>query len=276
MISQRWILLGLLAALTLLGACSADQGEAQKEVATTAAPQGHEDANAGGGPDEHAKDEKPHGDEPAGGHDEHAEGVAALSQGGEKVLAPMALGEELRAPGEVLENAYGTTLITPSIPGLVVKRHARLGDEVKAGTLLVPLSSVEVAQARKERGGDQHDHRDELEAPDGASFGLHRRSRPGPPSTVKRGLCLSPLCQKAREVRHRGGFVRSVRVGLQRRIDSPWPSNPVSAPVLIARRTPEAKPAAGASPRRACRSCTAAAATSDAAATAASSHASSA
>ncbi|HWS28176.1 MAG TPA: hypothetical protein VN259_16565, partial [Xanthomonadales bacterium] len=167
MISQRWILLGLLAALTLLGACSADQGEAQKEVATTAAPQGHEDANAGGGPDEHAKDEKPHGDEPAGGHDEHAEGeeghedeeASPLTMSAEQLeaagvrfetLAPMALGEELRAPGEVLENAYGTTLITPSIPGLVVKRHARLGDEVKAGTLLVTLSSVEVAQAQGE------------------------------------------------------------------------------------------------------------------------------
>jgi cobalt-zinc-cadmium efflux system membrane fusion protein len=167
MISQRWILLGLLAALTLLGACSADQGEAQKEVATTAAPQGHEDANAGGGPDEHAKDEKPHGDEPAGGHDEHAEGeeghedeeASPLTMSAEQLeaagvrfetLALMALGEELRAPGEVLENAYGTTLITPSIPGLVVKRHARLGDEVKAGTLLVTLSSVEVAQAQGE------------------------------------------------------------------------------------------------------------------------------
>ena len=167
MISQRWILLGLLAALTLLGACSADQGEAQKEVATTAAPQGHEDANAGGGHDEHAKDEKPHGDEPAGGLDEHAEGeeghedeeASPLTMSAEQLeaagvrfetLAPMALGEELRAPGEVLENAYGTTLITPSIPGLVVKRHARLGDEVKAGTLLVTLSSVEVAQAQGE------------------------------------------------------------------------------------------------------------------------------
>jgi cobalt-zinc-cadmium efflux system membrane fusion protein len=67
-----------------------------------------------------------------------------------ETLAPMTLGEELRAPGEVLENAYGTTLITPSIPGLVVKRHARLGDEVKAGTLLVTLSSVEVARAQGE------------------------------------------------------------------------------------------------------------------------------
>ena len=67
MISQRWILLGLLAALTLLGACSADQGEAQKEVA--AAAQGHEDHKDG------EKGEEGHADEPDSGHaDEHAEG----------------------------------------------------------------------------------------------------------------------------------------------------------------------------------------------------------
>lgn len=167
MISQRWILLGLLAALTLLGACSADQGEAPKEVATAATPQGHDDANAGGGHDEQKDGEKGHADTPDGGHGEHAEGeeghedgeASPLTMSAEQLeaagvrfetLAPMALGEELRAPGEVLENAYGTTLITPSIPGLVVKRHARLGDEVKAGTLLVTLSSVEVAQAQGE------------------------------------------------------------------------------------------------------------------------------
>lgn len=161
MIAQRWILLGLVAALTLLGACSADPGEAQKDVAAAAAPQEH---------DEHKDDaegDKGHEDESDGGHDEHAEGeeghedeeaspltltAAQLEAAGVRfeTLAPMTLGEELRAPGEVLENAYGTTLITPSIPGLVVKRHARLGDEVKAGTVLVTLSSVEVAQAQGE------------------------------------------------------------------------------------------------------------------------------
>ncbi|MCC6592057.1 MAG: efflux RND transporter periplasmic adaptor subunit [Xanthomonadales bacterium] len=158
MISQRWILLGLLAALTLLGACSADQGEAPRDGASAAATQGH---------DEHEDSEKGHEDESDGGHDEHTEGeeshedeeASPLTMSAEQLeaagvrfetLAPMALGEELRAPGEVLENADGTTLITPSIPGLVVKRHARLGDEVKAGTLLVTLSSVEVAQAQGE------------------------------------------------------------------------------------------------------------------------------
>jgi membrane fusion protein, heavy metal efflux system len=138
MISQRWILLGLLAALTLLGACTADQGEAPRDGASAAATQGH---------DEHAEGEEGHEDGEASPLTMSAEQLEAAGVRFE-TLAPMALGEELRAPGEVLENAYGTTLITPSIPGLVVKRHARLGDEVKAGAVLVTLSSVEVAEAQ--------------------------------------------------------------------------------------------------------------------------------
>lgn len=63
-------------------------------------------------------------------------------------LAPAVLREELRAPGEVVDNAYGTALITPRIEALVVRRHAKLGDEVKAGAPLVTLSSVEVANAQ--------------------------------------------------------------------------------------------------------------------------------
>src|SRR5690606_23430413 len=47
-----------------------------------------------------------------------------------------------------VDNAYGTTLITPRVEALVVRRHARLGDEVAAGAPLVTLSSVEVAQAQ--------------------------------------------------------------------------------------------------------------------------------
>jgi len=49
----------------------------------------------------------------------------------------------LRAPGEVLDSAYGTTLITPRVESLVVRRHAKLGDEVRAGAPLVTLSIKE-------------------------------------------------------------------------------------------------------------------------------------
>jgi cobalt-zinc-cadmium efflux system membrane fusion protein len=75
---------------------------------------------------------------------------AALSAAGIRieVLTPSALSEELRAPGEVIDNAYGTTLITPRVDAIVVRRHAKLGDEVAAGAPLVTLSSVEVAQAQ--------------------------------------------------------------------------------------------------------------------------------
>jgi cobalt-zinc-cadmium efflux system membrane fusion protein len=75
---------------------------------------------------------------------------AALRAAGIRVqtLQPSALSEELRAPGEVVDNAYGTTLITPRIEALVIRRHAKLGDEVRAGTPLVTLSSVEVAGAQ--------------------------------------------------------------------------------------------------------------------------------
>lgn len=60
------------------------------------------------------------------------------------------LGERLNAPGEVVDNAYGVTLITPRVEALVVRRHAKLGDEVRAGAPLVTLSSVEVAEAQGE------------------------------------------------------------------------------------------------------------------------------
>ena len=144
---QRWMVLGLLAALTLLGACSSEQADNPAQSASATAAPEHDEAE-GDGHDEHAEGKE--------GHEEEASplklSAEQLDAAGIKfeTLAPMTLGEELRAPGEVLENAYGTTLITPSIPGLVVKRHARLGDEVKAGTLLVTLSSVEVAQAQGE------------------------------------------------------------------------------------------------------------------------------
>lgn len=147
MIVQRWMVLGLLAALTLLGACSSEQADNPEPAASATAAPEHDEAE-GDGHDEHAEGEE--------GHEEEASplklSAEQLDAAGIKfeTLAPMTLGEELRAPGEVLENAYGTTLITPSIPGLVVKRHARLGDEVKAGAVLVTLSSVEVAQAQGE------------------------------------------------------------------------------------------------------------------------------
>ena len=94
------------------------------------------------------------------GHDEHEQGEidahsvrmdeAAMRAAGIELqtVEPSMLNAELRASGEVIDNAYGTTLITPRVEALVVSRHARIGDEVEAGAPLVTLSSVDVANAQ--------------------------------------------------------------------------------------------------------------------------------
>ena len=93
-------------------------------------------------------------------HDEAAEETspglkmtpAELQAAGIKLqtLKPSAASERLRAPGEVLDSAYNTTLITPRVEALVVRRYAKLGDEVRAGEPLVALASVEVTDAQAE------------------------------------------------------------------------------------------------------------------------------
>ncbi len=63
-------------------------------------------------------------------------------------VAPRALNETLRIPGEVVINAYRSVLVTPRITAQVVARHAKLGDKVEVGQPLVALSSVEMAEAQ--------------------------------------------------------------------------------------------------------------------------------
>lgn len=125
--------------LMLLTACSGEPPSGARAPATAPSSRSPE---AETGP--HADVE---GDEPSG---PIRLDPAALAAAGIRVEALDAtdLSEELRAPGEVLDNAYGTTLITPRVDALVVRRHARLGDEVAAGAPLVTLSSIEVAQAQ--------------------------------------------------------------------------------------------------------------------------------
>ena len=138
----------ILLALALAGAgCSQETTSPPKGAKSEAA---HQEKEA----EEHAGEDEgeSHGDE---GEDAGAAGpvkidAAAMQAAGIRVeaLQPAALSEELRAPGEVLDNAYGTTLITPRVEALVTRRHARLGDEVVAGAALVTLSSVDVANAQ--------------------------------------------------------------------------------------------------------------------------------
>jgi cobalt-zinc-cadmium efflux system membrane fusion protein len=132
--------LGLLAALISLAGCSqqAPEPPGSPTPPATAATE-----------DEHS--------EAAGEHAEETEAPLSMTAAEQaaaglrvEALAPMKLGEVLQAPGEVVDNAYGVTLITPRVAALVVRRHAKLGDEVAAGAALVTLSSVEVAEAQGE------------------------------------------------------------------------------------------------------------------------------
>lgn len=132
--------LALLFASSALAGCSqkdAEPPQASSPTATTAIEHEHSEAA-----DEHADETKAPLSMTAA--EQSAVGLRV------ETLAPMRLDEVLQAPGEVVDNAYGVTLITPRVDALVVRRHAKLGDEVAAGAALVTLSSVEVAEAQGE------------------------------------------------------------------------------------------------------------------------------
>lgn len=154
MASMRTILTPLAAALLIaLAACSKEAPSIASASAETDKQQTTASANA--------KESAGEADHPEGGEDhEESEGAAttvsmdaaAMQAAGIRVraLAPSTIGGQLRAPGEVLDNAYGTTLITPRVAALVVRRHAKLGDEVRGGAPLVTLASVDVSDAQAE------------------------------------------------------------------------------------------------------------------------------
>lgn len=134
--------------LALVG-CSKDSPSATAQASSA--------ASAGGAGTDQQADKAGDGERP--GHDEEGEGArevtmdaAAMKAAGIRLqaLEPSTPSEQLRAPGEVVDNAYGTTLITPRVEALVVRRLAKLGDEVRKGTRLVTLASVEVSDAQAE------------------------------------------------------------------------------------------------------------------------------
>lgn len=151
---NRYFGLAVMATLLItLTACSSKTAETESASNAKATEQ-HADESK----DEHGKEEGSgeHAEEAGGEHGEEEASKSikmdakAMAAAGIRVtkLDKALLNEELRTPGEVLDNAYATTLITPRVESLVVRRHAKLGDEVKAGTPLVTLSSVEVAQTQ--------------------------------------------------------------------------------------------------------------------------------
>ncbi|HID82805.1 MAG TPA: efflux RND transporter periplasmic adaptor subunit [Thiotrichales bacterium] len=63
-------------------------------------------------------------------------------------VRPEPVAEIIRAPGEVVLNAYRTAHVTPRIEAQIIARKARLGDAVEQGQALVTLSSVGMAEAQ--------------------------------------------------------------------------------------------------------------------------------
>ena len=166
----------VLAALLALAACTSNDGEGASGAAA------HDEHGEGAAV---AAAHDGHGE---AGHDEGTEAAersiemdaAALAAAGIE-LARLEAGpveERLRAPGEVVADAYGTTLITPRVEGLVVRRLARLGDEVSAGAPLVTLSSVAVSEAQGELAiAEQEWQRVESLGADAVSGRRHAQAR---------------------------------------------------------------------------------------------------
>ena len=92
------------------------------------------------------------------GHEEESEaGVVELTDKSIRAagiqLATLTLEllpEFVSAPGEVQLDQYSSAEVTPLIDSVVIKRHARMGDEVEVGQALITLASVEVAAAQGE------------------------------------------------------------------------------------------------------------------------------
>lgn len=93
-------------------------------------------------------DHDDHGEEEAGGAIELAAEEQRRAGIELAALAPRALNETIRVPGEVVINAYRSARVTPRITAQVAARHVTLGDSVEPGQPLVTLSSVEMAEAQ--------------------------------------------------------------------------------------------------------------------------------
>ena len=91
-----------------------------------------------------------HGEESEGGVVELSAGSIRAADIHVTTLKLEILPEFIFAPGEIQLDQYRSAEVTPLIDAVVVKRHARLGDEVQAGQPLITLTSIEVAAAQGE------------------------------------------------------------------------------------------------------------------------------
>jgi len=114
---------------------------------------------------EHHSEEKEHAEHSdnfgkkseSAGHEEHEEETGVIHLKPEQMKMANIVVETLQltkaektimAPAEVKLNDYRTTKATPRINAQIIKRHAKLGDEVSKDQALVTLSSVEMAEAQ--------------------------------------------------------------------------------------------------------------------------------
>jgi len=93
-----------------------------------------------------------HGDEEGHGHEGNVAELTPQQLASAGIEVAVVRREEVAqiidAPGEVMLNAYRTSKVTPRIAAQVIRRHARLGEQVRAGQALVTLSSVAMAEAQ--------------------------------------------------------------------------------------------------------------------------------
>lgn len=149
-------------ALFSLTACSDENETASHNTESHTENKKHKDDEHHGAKKEQAhddldthKDDEHHGEKEVGaGHDEEA-GAIHLKPEQMKmaniVVKALQLSDAaitVRAPGEIKLNAYRTIKVSPRINAQIIKRHAKLGDEVIEGQPLVTLSSVEMAEAQ--------------------------------------------------------------------------------------------------------------------------------
>ncbi len=118
----------------------------------------HEDDHKDDHKDDHEEDGHDSHDEAGHEEDGHEES-ASVKLSAEQMLIAGIVSEAIQlrkvsdvvaAPGEVVLNAYKTSSVTPRVSAQVIRRYAKLGDEVSVGQLLLSLSSVEMANAQGE------------------------------------------------------------------------------------------------------------------------------
>ncbi len=118
----------------------------------------HEDDHKDDHKDDHEEDGHDSHDEAGHEEDGHEESASVKLSAEQMVIAGIVseaiqlrkVSDVVAAPGEVVLNAYKTSSVTPRVSAQVIRRYAKLGDEVSVGQLLLSLSSVEMANAQGE------------------------------------------------------------------------------------------------------------------------------